>query len=212
VKQLIIIAISLLIGGHVAAANVEIIVVDKKGRPVSGAIVTVTPENWNGILEQSISTDTDYKVVQKDMQFVPDLLVVPQGAEVRFPNMDKVRHHIYSFSPAKKFQLNLFGEGQERSVTFDNAGLVALGCNIHDQMKGYLYVNDAPYWQATDERGIASFAISTSGELALSVWHPQSKAVGKRTESTLTLSDDASISKKITLPVRSKRSAARTPY
>ncbi|HET6942615.1 MAG TPA: methylamine utilization protein, partial [Sphingomicrobium sp.] len=88
------------------------------------------------------STGGTFSVSQRDMQFHPFVLVVPVGAKVSFPNLDPTRHHVYSFSPAKKFELKLFAKDQSRSVVFDKPGVVALGCNIHDAMTAFIYVAD----------------------------------------------------------------------
>ena len=78
------------------------------------------------------------------MQFHPFVLIVPVGAKVSFPNLDPTRHHVYSFSPAKQFELKLFARDQSRSVVFDKPGVVALGCNIHDAMTAFIVVDGQP--------------------------------------------------------------------
>ena len=85
-----------------------------------------------------------YYLRQRQHQFHPFVLVVPVGANVSFPNFDPTRHHVYSFSPAKRFELKLFARDQSRSVRFDKPGVVALGCNIHDQMSAFIDVVDTP--------------------------------------------------------------------
>ena len=72
------------------------------------------------------------------------------GTRVEFPNNDSVSHQVYSFSPAKRFQLPLYKGEIHPPVTFDQPGLVVLGCNIHDSMVGYIYVTDAPYFGTTE--------------------------------------------------------------
>jgi len=118
-----------------------------------------------------------YVVAQENLQFRPFLTVVPVGADVSFPNLDPTRHHVYSFSPAKKFELKLFAKDQSRSVTFDRAGVVALGCNIHDQMSAYIIVTDSAWTARTDARGIARFTDAPAGS-TMSVWHPHLRVPG----------------------------------
>jgi plastocyanin len=89
------------------------------------------------------------EMAQQKKQFVPEVLVVPVGSEVRFPNHDTVRHHVYSFSPAKKFELKLYTGTPANPVLFDRPGVVVLGCNIHDQMVGWILVVDTPYYAQT---------------------------------------------------------------
>ena len=90
---------------------------------------------------------------QLDRAFVPDLLVVPVGSTVSFPNSDSVSHQIYSFSSAKRFQLPLYRGKPYPPVLFDQTGVVTLGCNIHDEMLAYLVVTDAPYFGRSDRAG-----------------------------------------------------------
>ncbi len=75
---------------------------------------------------------------QQGHQFVPHLLVVQAGTEVTFPNSDNVSHHVYSFSPTKPFELPLYKGDVYPPVTFEKAGIVVVGCNIHDSMLGYI--------------------------------------------------------------------------
>jgi hypothetical protein len=113
---------------------------------------------------------------QEDIQFHPFVLVVPVGADVSFPNHDKVRHHVYSFSEAKRFELKLYGHDETRVVHFDKAGVVALGCNIHDTMSAYIDVVDTPYVAKTDDKGEAVLADLPAGSGTLTLWHPYLKA------------------------------------
>ena len=93
-------------------------------------------------------------MAQQGKQFLPDVLVVPVGTSVHFPNRDSVRHHVYSFSPAKKFELKLYTGTPANPVVFDRAGVVTLGCNIHDRMVGWIVVVDTPYYaQAAEGAG-----------------------------------------------------------
>src|SRR5438132_7382630 len=87
---------------------------------------------------------------QVDRAFAPDLLVVPIGSTVEFPNSDSVSHQIYSFSQPKRFKLPLYHGKPYPPVQFDQAGVVTLGCNIHDDMLAYLLVTDAPWFGRTE--------------------------------------------------------------
>ncbi|MGA3158690.1 MAG: methylamine utilization protein [Steroidobacteraceae bacterium] len=109
---------------------------------------------------------------QRNLAFVPQLLVVGVGAEVQFPNNDTVSHQVYSFSPAKRFQLPLYKGAQHRPVTFDKPGLVVLGCNIHDQMVGYIYVTDAGYYGKSDAQGTLHLNNLPAGDYTLTWWSP----------------------------------------
>ena len=105
------------------------------GSPLSGAVVTL---EMPGVATPA--PRGTYSVEQRNIAFEPHILIVPVGATVGFPNRDKVRHHVYSFSKPKKFDLKLYGREDTRTVTFDRPGVVALGCNIHDSMSGFVRV------------------------------------------------------------------------
>ena len=115
-------------------------------------------------------------MTQQNIAFNPYVLIVPMGSTVGFPNKDKVRHHVYSFSAAKKFELKLYGQQEERTVTFEKAGIVALGCNIHDSMIGYIYVADTPFAAKTNAAGEAVVHGLPGGAGTLTVWHPDMKS------------------------------------
>ena len=115
-------------------------------------------------------------MAQKNIQFVPHVLIVPVGASVSFPNRDKVRHHVYSFSKAKKFDLKLYGRDETRSVVFDKPGVVALGCNIHDAMSGFILVVDTPYAMQTGADGHVTIANVPAGGATVRLWHPAIRA------------------------------------
>jgi hypothetical protein len=109
---------------------------------------------------------------QRHREFVPLVLVVGVGTKVEFPNSDSVSHQVYSFSPAKRFQLPLYKGESHSSVTFDRTGLVVLGCNIHDEMVGYIYVTDAAYFGTTDANGVLQFKSAAGGDYQIAIWSP----------------------------------------
>jgi plastocyanin len=139
------------------------------GQPVANAVVVFRPARGAPAAPHPVG---GYAVTQADIQFNPFVIIVPVGAEVQFPNKDKVRHHVYSFSPAKRFELKLYGRDQSRSITFDQPGVVSLGCNIHDQMIGFVYVTDTPYAVKTGANGEAVLTGLPAGSGTLVVWHP----------------------------------------
>jgi plastocyanin len=108
---------------------------------------------------------------QKDLAFDPFVLIVPVGAEVTFPNLDRVRHHVYSFSKGNKFELKLYGKEEARSVTLEKAGIAAIGCNIHDEMVAYIRVVDTPYAAKTGADGKVTLDLPATATTA-TVWHP----------------------------------------
>jgi hypothetical protein len=112
---------------------------------------------------------------QKNRMFIPHVLAVQTGTSVRFPNSDDIRHHVYSFSPAKPFQLPLYKGTPANPEVFDRAGVVTLGCNIHDQMSAFILVVDTPYFEKTAANGRASLRDVSAGRYALRVWYPDMK-------------------------------------
>ncbi|WP_240047613.1 methylamine utilization protein [Sphingomonas panacisoli] len=117
-----------------------------------------------------------YVMAQQNIAFVPHVLIVPVGATVSFPNRDKVRHHVYSFSGAKKFDMKLYGRDETRAVTFDKEGVVTLGCNIHDAMSAFIIVVDTPFAAQTDTSGRVTIANVPVGAATIRVWYPSARA------------------------------------
>src|SRR5881398_842149 len=170
--------IALAVAGAVtplAAAPLNVRVVDASGHPVRDAVVTVYP---SGAAARPAHAAGRYAVAQQNLQFRPFLTVVPVGADVSFPNFDPTKHHVYSFSAAKKFELKLFAKDQSRTVHFDKAGVVALGCNIHDQMSAFIFVTDSAWTRRTNAQGIAAFPDAPNGAEKVTVWHPYLRAPG----------------------------------
>lgn len=137
------------------------------GKPAANAQILVNA----GAAAEPSSAD----MMQENRQFQPQILVVATGSPVNFPNRDSTQHHVYSFSPAKVFNLELFADQPQAPVVFDNSGVVEVGCNIHDQMQGFILVTDSALTAQTDASGIAQIALPAeivgAGELRLSLWH-----------------------------------------
>jgi plastocyanin len=108
---------------------------------------------------------------QRNKAFTPTLLIVQTGTSVHFPNFDTVRHHVYSFSPTKTFEIKLYAGTPAAPVVFDKPGTATMGCNIHDKMLGYIHVVDTPYFGVTDASGRVTLDIP-EGEHRIRVWTP----------------------------------------
>ena len=122
-----------LLAGGAQAGTVQVDVSDAAGKPLADAVVFLDSAE----ARKQVKPLAGVEMAQEKRQFVPGVLVVPVvpvGTEVRFPNHDTVRHHVYLFSPAKKFELKLYSGTPSNPVLFDKSGVVTLGCNIHDQM------------------------------------------------------------------------------
>jgi plastocyanin len=166
--------------GHAATVAIDVRAID--GKPLVGAVVTVESAKPGAAAVRG-----QYIVEQKDIAFQPRILIVPLGATVGFPNRDKVRHHVYSFSKPKKFDLKLYGREEARTVTFDKPGVVALGCNIHDSMSGFVYVTATPYAALTDGTGRVSIAGVPAGAARVTVWHPSIRSPGGTASQSITV-------------------------
>ncbi|NJC35255.1 plastocyanin [Sphingomonas jejuensis] len=143
------------------------------GQPLPGAVVTV--EVAGGA---AAPVRGPYVMEQRDIQFQPHVLIVPVGASVSFPNRDRVRHHVYSFSRPKRLDLPLYGRDETHSVTFDQPGVVALGCNIHDAMSAFVFVTATPFVAQSGADGRVTLAQVPAGSATVRVWHPSIRARG----------------------------------
>lgn len=152
------------------AGDLTVSVVDRGGRGVGEVAVTVAVA---GTRPAPPSPTAPTAVMdQRNRAFVPRVLVVAVGSSVEFPNSDTVSHQVYSFSAAKRFQLPLYKGVRHPPVTFDREGLVVLGCNIHDEMAGYIYVTAAPFFGATDSAGTLQLKDLPAGDYRISLWSP----------------------------------------
>ncbi len=163
------------------AETVSLSVTDSGGAVVSQAVVVAMPKD-----QVPDGKRLEASVDQVEKNFVPGQLVVRVGTLVHFPNSDKVRHQVYSFSPAKSFELPLYAGAEAKPVLFDKPGPVTLGCNIHDWMRGYIYVADSPWFTRTDEQGHATLDLPP-GDYTVHVWHPQMRETEDSTRQTLSL-------------------------
>lgn len=168
-RNLILLLIFATLGKGAFAQEITVKVIDAAGAPVVNAVVLVPASAgvkppasfaWPSVMEQ------------KEIAFSPYILVVPVGSEVQFPNRDRVRHHVYSFSKGNRFELKLYGQDESRHLAFKTPGVVAVGCNIHDEMIGYIRVVDTPYAALTDADGQAVLSGLKADKGKVTVWHP----------------------------------------
>jgi plastocyanin len=153
-------------------------VVATNGQGISQAVVFV-PALPNGGRMQAAPSSTEIDQIHKE--FVPALLPVVVGTEVRFPNRDQIQHHVYSFSRAKNFELPLYKGEDAPPVLFDKVGVVKIGCNIHDWMSAIILVLPTPYFAVTDEAGNFTLSDLPAGAYALAAWHELSQSKPEET-------------------------------
>lgn len=183
-----------LVGGS-WGATLTVTVLLPNGHPMGGVVVTARPVNGPAHPAAPRQAVMD----QLNRTFVPDLLVIPTGSSVAFPNSDSVNHQIYSFSPARRFQLPLYRGKPYPPVTFDLPGVVTLGCNIHDEMLAYVVVTDAPFFGRTNTAGTWSADVP-GGSYRISIWHPRFRDEAKTLDGEISLgeSDGGSLTLHVT--------------
>ena len=187
----------------IAAEPLSVRVLDASGHPVRDAVVALYPEAREARAPRSGGR---FVIAQQNLQFHPFVTIVPVGSDISFPNLDPTKHHVYSFSPAKRFELKLFAKDQSRTVHFDKAGVVALGCNIHDQMSAFVIVTDSAWTVRTNAQGLATFSDAPSGPLHLTLWHPYLRVPGGEVKQAI-----AADQRNVSLQVRLRPPPAMMP-
>lgn len=138
-------------------------------RPLAQVVVMVDPLPAP---DTAPPAPADAVIDQVNRSFDPFVSVVRTGTEVAFPNRDDIRHHVYSFSEAKTFELPLYKGTPAEPVVFDRAGIVTLACNIHDWMLAYLYVTDARWFDVTGNDGTVTLDLPDHDAYRVTIWHP----------------------------------------
>jgi plastocyanin len=184
VKRALLACMSALAWGSASAAGIAVEVTDLAGQPVADVVVSLVLDGEAGPVKDAARR----QIEQRGLKFIPLVSVIQTGTTMLFPNNDKVRHHIYSFSPAKKFDQKLYSGVAAAPQVFDQPGTVVLGCNIHDRMIAYVKVVDTPHFAKTDSNGRASFS-TPPGKGSLEVWHPLQAGQPIRQEVTVTPGD-----------------------
>jgi plastocyanin len=164
------IVLSMLAGACANAATVDVAVVDKNAMPAPDTVITLEPEGT-----QPLATRVPEKAIidQRNETFIPLVTVVRKGGRVVFTNNDVTMHQVYSFSAIKQFQFVIKQGEVSAPVVFDQPGVAAVGCNIHDQMITYVFVADAPFAAVSDGQGHAVIQDVPPGRYRISLWHPQ---------------------------------------
>jgi plastocyanin len=158
---------ALCLGTAASAGTLTVTVRDAQGQPVQDAVVYLDSDAARAASKPSPGV----RIVQKDRRFVPAVSVVQAGTAVDFPNEDTVRHHVYSFSSAKTFELKLYAGTPADPVRFDKPGVAVLGCNIHDRMVAWVVVLQTPWHARTGADGVARIEGVPAGGYRLRGWH-----------------------------------------
>ena len=194
--------VALTLVGNVALApqaradgSVQVSVKDNKGAPVADAVVSLMPLDAKPAVRPP---DAPFVIAQRGEEFDPYVTALVVGSRVSFPNQDAIRHQVYSISKPKKFEIPLYGPGAGETLTFDQPGIVSLGCNIHDWMSAHVVVLETPFFMKTPAAGVATLAALPPGRYRLDIWHPRLVNDAKR-EVVIAAADSATQAISITL-------------
>jgi plastocyanin len=202
----LLICLTILAGGQTLLAGaLEIKVRDQKGLPVANAVVYAQSGNSPARASQQAVID------QRNKQFIPYVTAVQVGTSILFPNRDNIRHHVYSLSPAKRFELPLYAGVPAAPVLFDKEGFVTLGCNIHDWMVAYVAVLSTPYFRVTGADGQAGWRDLPAGKYVVEAWHPLLRGDPAQGAQTIELSDNGAGNLSFALDLRPDFRARRAP-
>jgi plastocyanin len=193
---------------HAQTAEIAATISDQQGRPVVDAVLVAVPVDGN---MRSRERSRAGSINQVDKEFLPRVTIVPVGASVTFPNHDDVRHQVYSFSPAKRFELPLYAGVPAQPIIFDKPGVVVLGCNIHDWMVGYVYVSESPFFAKTGKDGKAVLTELPLRAYVVRVGHPQLEMSEEATHKTIDVSRDRRIEAGWTVKLKQEVRVRRAP-
>lgn len=170
------------------AGNIAVTLLDNQQKPLANAVVYLIPKT------ESVEPVENMAIMdQVDTQFYPHILAVQRNTQVSFPNSDSIQHHVYSFSSAKVFELELYKGLRADPLLFDNLGVVEMGCNVHDWMLGYIYVVDTPYFKKSDHAGEVTISVP-DGEYTLKAWHPRISDSPESFQMMLSIQGDTHVS------------------
>jgi plastocyanin len=198
----------LIFAAKLSAATIVGEVTDQSGRPLADAVIVATPTL--GLPAKPAIAAASVALDQHNREFIPHVLVIPAGTEVNFPNHDHTRHHVYSFSPAKRFEIKLYKNMPPNPIRFDMPGIAVLGCNIHDWMLGYVYVTDSPYFTKTDSAGHWSLELPAAA-YTFSFWHPALAQTELQVSQPMTLSAQQTGSMRQALTIKSQVRSGKPP-
>lgn len=161
----------------VAAGSVRVEIRDPKGAPVGDAVASLMPLDRAPVLRPP---DQPVAVLQEGEEFKPYVTAIVVGTRVVFPNRDAIAHHVYSISPAKRFDIPRYRGDPKETILFDQPGVVSLGCNLHDWMSAYIVVLATPHFGLSGPAGAVPFEGLPAGRYRLEVWHPRLKQAVQR--------------------------------
>jgi plastocyanin len=159
--------------GSAAATNFTAEVSDQDGRPVANAVIVLVPDSKTSMPAAATRLAAERTIDQRGETFIPLVTIVPKGGHIFFANNDQTTHQVYSFSAVKQFEITLTRGEKSPPIAFDNSGVAALGCNIHDHMIAYAFVAESPWAVLTGSDGRGTIADVPPGNYEAQVWHPK---------------------------------------
>jgi hypothetical protein len=191
----------ILAGTSSSAAEIEVTVLDRHGQPVPNVAVYVQSDH-----DRNLPPPADPAVMyQVESRFEPDLLIVQTGTRVQFPNNDRVAHHVYSFSKPNNFVLPMFKGNMRPQVEFEYAGVVTVGCNLHDHMISYILVVDSQAFGKTGRDGRVQLEVDNRDGLTVNIWNPQLRLDGEVLAQTVKAGRSAQLTFSLTQELRAHR-------
>lgn len=191
-----------------SAESLHLTINDTSGNPVNNAVISAYSHNKSITLHARPLKTVIIDQINK--KFVPHVTPVEAGTAVIFPNHDQIRHHVYSFSPAKAFEIPLYKGIPDEPVVFEQQGVVVLGCNIHDWMSAYIVVIDSPYFATTDAHGRTSLTLP-AGDYELRFWHPDADEQSKKRRQTIQITVGQAVRMEVELDVKPFWSSGQAP-
>ena len=186
------------------AAELVLTLKDSATAPIVDAVVSLQPLDAP-VPSPGVAAEVD--VVQSDGEFQPLVTPIRAGTRVRFPNADSIQHHVYSLSPAKRFDIPLHGGASAPAEEFSQPGVVSVGCNIHDWMRAYVVVLDTPWFALSSDAGLARLE-APAGRYRVDIWHYR---LAKPDAYEITLAETEPLTATRTLVLRRDRRPARAP-
>lgn len=194
-----------------ALSQTGVTIVDQNNQPLPNAVIEYTPLQTTHLSTTQSLEEQIYVMDQINKEFEPHVLIIPENSLVSFPNSDDIRHHVYSFSPAKKFELKLYAGKPKSPVRFNKTGVVVMGCNIHDSMIGYIYVSANNNTLISDIKGEVLLPHNLIQQSELKIWHPNS-AIGISKHTTFTINQAMLDQKNIVLKITINEPEARDSF
>ncbi len=166
-------ALLLAVCGSAAATTFTVEVIDQDSRPVANAVIVLVPDAKTFAAGAAARLAAEKTIDQRGETFLPLVTIVPKGGHIVFANNDQTTHQVYSFSSIKQFEITLARGEKSPAIAFDNSGVAALGCNIHDHMIAYAFVTESPWTVLTGADGRGIIADVPAGNYVAQVWHPK---------------------------------------